>query len=187
MTARELAEEIKNRVTMRECAERYGYEPDRAGFILCPFHQENTPSFKCYDGARGFSCYGCGEYGSVIDFVQKLFGLTFRQAIARMDADFGLRLPIRSRLSRRERREAAAALKETARKREELERRREDAEGQYWLWFTWWLLLEQIIERFAPSPGDDEWDELFVLALRERALASEALERAEIVRMRYAG
>lgn len=87
------AEIIKQSVTMREMAERYGFEPNMGGFIKCPFHQgDHTASLKIYPDNKGFHCFGCGAHGSVIDFAMKLFDLTFPQAIIRISADFNLGL-----------------------------------------------------------------------------------------------
>lgn len=85
------ADAIKSSLSMRAVIERYGYEPNRAGFISCPFHSDKTPSIKVYnDIGRGFYCFGCGAGGSVIDFVMKLFDISFQQAIARLSFDFGI-------------------------------------------------------------------------------------------------
>ena len=59
---------IKDRLTMREVLRHYGYEPNRANFICCPFHNEKTPSMKIYE--QDFYCFGGGEHGDVISFVQ---------------------------------------------------------------------------------------------------------------------
>lgn len=85
---------IKERLSMHDVAVRYGYQPNRAGFISCPFHiADNTPSLKIYkDIGRGFNCFACGASGSVIDFVMLLFKIDFRQAVVRINADFGLGL-----------------------------------------------------------------------------------------------
>ena len=40
---------IKDRLTMCEVLLHYGYEPNRAKFICCPFHNEKTPSMKIYE------------------------------------------------------------------------------------------------------------------------------------------
>ena len=40
---------IKDRLTMCEVLERYGYEPNNRGFICCPFHLEKTPSMKIFE------------------------------------------------------------------------------------------------------------------------------------------
>lgn len=51
---------------------------------LCPFHQEKTPSFTV-DGGRGYyHCFGCGEGGDVYDFLQKVEGLTFTEAVEQL-------------------------------------------------------------------------------------------------------
>ena len=48
---------------------------------LCPFHKEETPSFRVTPSKNLFHCFGCGAAGSVIDFVMKLDGLPFRKAV----------------------------------------------------------------------------------------------------------
>lgn len=67
-----LFEEVKARISMRECAEMMGFSPNRAGFICCPFHAEDTPSLKLYQDS--FYCFGCHKGGDVIRFVQLLKG-----------------------------------------------------------------------------------------------------------------
>ena len=66
-------DEVKDQLSMSEVVRFYGYEPNSAGFICCPFHNERTGSLKVYD--RDFHCFGCGAHGSVIDFVARLFNL----------------------------------------------------------------------------------------------------------------
>jgi len=84
-------ETIKSQLSMKAVAERYGLHSARSGFINCPFHTEDTPSMKIYEQpGRGFSCFGCGKSGSVIDFVMLLFSISFRQAVMRIGMDFGI-------------------------------------------------------------------------------------------------
>ena len=53
---------------------------------LCPFHDERSPSFNVTP-ARGFwHCFGCGEGGDVISFVQKVDQLSFTEAVERLAA-----------------------------------------------------------------------------------------------------
>jgi DNA primase len=53
---------------------------------LCPFHDERSPSFNVTP-ARGFwHCFGCGEGGDVITFVQKVDQLSFTEAVERLAA-----------------------------------------------------------------------------------------------------
>jgi DNA primase len=48
---------------------------------LCPFHKEKTPSFTVNAERGFFHCFGCKESGSAVDFMMKLHGLTFPEAI----------------------------------------------------------------------------------------------------------
>lgn len=48
---------------------------------LCPFHQEKTPSFNVNTTTNLFYCFGCGEHGDVIDFIQKIEGEDFRWSV----------------------------------------------------------------------------------------------------------
>lgn len=185
MGANELAEEIKCRVPMRLCAERYGFQVNRSGFICCPFHHEKTPSLKCYDGTRGFSCYGCDEYGSVIDFVQKLFGLNFRQAVARMDADFDLRLPIRQPLTIRERREAAARERAWRDAAAAEQAAADAAEAAYWKAFDNIIFIDRVAYLYRPKSKNEDISPAFIAAKKARIRAVEALEEAEIKRTLY--
>jgi len=48
---------------------------------LCPFHDERTPSFNVRPSVGRYHCFGCGEGGDVIEFVMKLDGLSFVEAV----------------------------------------------------------------------------------------------------------
>lgn len=63
---------------MRDILSRYGMQPNRAGFMLCPFHKEKTASMKIYQDS--YYCFGCGAHGDVFDFVQAMDNLSFRKA-----------------------------------------------------------------------------------------------------------
>lgn len=74
-------------VPMRDVLERYGVAVNRAGYALCPFHDEKTPSLKVYDKTNSYYCFGCGKGGDPVRFVRDLFGLSFRDACARLRSD----------------------------------------------------------------------------------------------------
>src|SRR5262245_58264090 len=48
---------------------------------LCPFHKEKSPSFSVNQERGFFHCFGCKESGTAIDFVMKLEGCTFPEAV----------------------------------------------------------------------------------------------------------
>lgn len=84
------SENIKAALDIERIVLFYGYEPNRQGFLSCPFHSEKTASCKIYPKSNSFYCFGCGAGGDVIDFVRLLYGLDFRQACLRLESDFGL-------------------------------------------------------------------------------------------------
>ncbi len=57
---------------------------------VCPFHDEAEGSFTVYGDSERFYCFGCGEGGDVLDFIQRAENLTLPEAIARLDASPGL-------------------------------------------------------------------------------------------------
>jgi DNA primase len=59
---------------------------------LCPFHQERTPSFTVSPARGTFKCFGCGEGGDAITFVEKTENLDFVDAIELLAQRFGVEL-----------------------------------------------------------------------------------------------
>lgn len=86
--------ETRRLVSAQDAALHYGFTPNRAGFIPCPFHHEKTASLKLYPGTKGFYCFGCHMGGSVVDFVAQLFDLDALGAVRRLNEDFRLALPL---------------------------------------------------------------------------------------------
>ena len=59
---------------------------------LCPFHDEKTPSFNIRPAVGAWHCFGCGEGGDVISFLQKVEHLTFAEAVERLAQRLGMEL-----------------------------------------------------------------------------------------------
>jgi DNA primase len=59
---------------------------------LCPFHDEKTPSFQVTPSRGFYYCFGCGEGGDVITFMQKIDNLSFAEAVERLADKVGLQL-----------------------------------------------------------------------------------------------
>ncbi len=72
-------EEIKSTYSMRDVVARYGLKPNRSGFVSCPFHQgDRQASMKIYE--KDFHCHACGANGDIFTFVQKMEGVSFKEA-----------------------------------------------------------------------------------------------------------
>ena len=88
-------EEIKARIDLADLVSSYGIQVKHAGGsakACCPFHHEKTPSFNI-NSAKGFyHCFGCGESGDAIKFVQKQEGLTFVEAVKKLAEQCGVKV-----------------------------------------------------------------------------------------------
>ena len=60
---------------------------------LCPFHSEKTPSFMVNEEKQIFNCFGCGEKGDVIRFVQRFYNLSFMDAVDKLCEEYGIKRP----------------------------------------------------------------------------------------------
>jgi DNA primase len=59
---------------------------------LCPFHQEQTPSFTVSPPRGTFKCFGCDEGGDAIAFLMKIENVDFVGAIELLASRFGVEL-----------------------------------------------------------------------------------------------
>jgi DNA primase len=88
-----LSEVIAKKVTW----DRRKSQPARGNFwACCPFHQEKTPSFHVDDHKSLYYCFGCGASGDHIKFVCDTEGLDFPEAVERLAADAGVKLPAKT-------------------------------------------------------------------------------------------
>lgn len=96
----------KNNLDIVSIIESAGIELKKQGqrhVSLCPFHAEKTPSFYVFQDQR-FKCFGCGEHGDVIDFVQKQYGLSFLDALKHLGIEYGeLSVEAKAGIQRRKR------------------------------------------------------------------------------------
>ena len=178
------ADKITERVHMSDILEMYGYKLNRNGFMICPFHNEKTASFKLYRNDTKYKCFGCGEGGGVIDFVKRLFDLNYNQAIRRINDDFSLGLFLTEVPSYRERVKQAKKRFEIRKAKEEKENADRQIEEEYWHYYDLLLGAERVIEAYAPKSENEPLDPLFVYALVHRSEYEFYLEQADIERMK---
>ena len=84
---------LKARHSMGDAVEAAGVRLRGRGRVrqgVCPFHDEAEASFTVYADTEKFYCFGCGEGGDVLDFIQRVEGLTLPEAIRRLDGSPGL-------------------------------------------------------------------------------------------------
>ncbi|MDP5228261.1 MULTISPECIES: DNA primase [Arthrobacter] len=92
---REDIETVRQRTDIKEVVD--GYVTLRGAGIgsfkgLCPFHDERSPSFHVRPQVGTYHCFGCGESGDVISFVQKMDHLSFTETVEKLAARVGIEL-----------------------------------------------------------------------------------------------
>ena len=148
----DIFEAVKEQVTAREAAERYGIQVSRYGMAVCPFHQDKNPSLKL---DRRFHCFGCGADGDVINLVARLFGLKNGEAVKKIAEDFGV-LYTRSRASPVEQYTA----RQTRQRKQAQQNRFSNAGRKFFQIFCdYRQMLGEWEERYAPANPDD-WDHI---------------------------
>ena len=59
----------------------------------CPFHGEKTPSFNVNRNLQIYKCFGCGESGDVIKFIEKYESCTFMEALETLAKRANIEMP----------------------------------------------------------------------------------------------
>lgn len=88
---KEVIAAIMESAAIVDVVSRYSTKVVRRGeryFACCPFHNEKTPSMAITPSRNMFHCFGCGESGTVISFLQKIEKISFSQAVARLAEEF---------------------------------------------------------------------------------------------------
>ena len=179
------ASEIKSRLTTKEVLLYYGFEPNRMGEICCPFHSEKTPSLKIYDGDRGWTCFGCHKGGDAINFVREYFGLTFTDAISKINTDFSLGLPIGQKMDRRQQLEAERQAFIRRREINAEKKKRQELDEAYQSALAEWIRLDNNRRKYATTTPTEPLHDLFVEAVKNIDGAEYKLRCAEIARYEY--
>lgn len=92
---REDIDEVRQRTDIKEVVD--GYVTLKGAGLgtfkgLCPFHDERSPSFTVRPQVGRYHCFGCGEDGDAISFVQKMDHTSFHEAVEKLAARIGYEL-----------------------------------------------------------------------------------------------
>uniref|UniRef100_UPI0018803120 CHC2 zinc finger domain-containing protein n=1 Tax=Xenorhabdus sp. BG5 TaxID=2782014 RepID=UPI0018803120 len=83
---------LKSAVSLVAIIEQQGRQLFKRGkdmTVLCPFHEEKTPSMVITPSKNLYHCFGCNAGGSVLDWVMQTEGLSLRHATERLKAVLG--------------------------------------------------------------------------------------------------
>ncbi|MCX6353842.1 MAG: DNA primase [Candidatus Aureabacteria bacterium] len=153
----------------------------------CPFHNEKTPSFFVSPEKGIWHCFGCGDGGSVFNFVMRYERVTFPEAVRLLAKKAGVAIPEYSTADERE-----------GEKREELYRINEFAAK----WFSQQLatpvgkrvhaylrkrgITDALIGQFSLGYAPDSWEGLY-RAARKKGYRRESLLALGLVMQKERG
>lgn len=163
------AEIIKRFVPMRDVAERYTGEPIRFNRMRCPIHHGKDRNLRIYP--KSYYCWVCHAHGDVIQFVMSVLDLSFQDAMQRINADFGLGLPIGQEQTELARKRLDELNRQIEEHRRFEDARLSDAEARERMTAGWVGLLHQveiICEQRRPKTPWDEWADDWCEAMRVR-------------------
>ncbi|UTI62595.1 DNA primase [Paraconexibacter antarcticus] len=187
-------EKVKDAVDMLALVGQYS-DLRKAGPVnykgLCPFHDERTPSFNVNVDERFFKCFGCGEGGDALSFVQKKEGLDFIGALEYLAERFGVELelededPVAAR-----RRMQQARLTELLRRTADFYVRnlwesREAAHARAYLAERG--LDEQLLREFRVGYAPRKWDAVLIPSRKAGYSEQELLDAGLVIRSQQGG
>ena len=158
-----LFETVKQSITIREAAERYGIEVKRGGMVCCPFHDDKNPSMKL--NKEYFYCFGCGATGDVIDLASRLYNLSPKEAAEKLAQDFGLIYDSQ-----------APPLRNYVRQKTETQQFREDRQRCYRILSDYYYLLKKWENAYSPHTPEEEPHPLFVEAIQKKTYVEYLLD-----------
>ena len=156
-------ETVKQSVTVREAAERYGIEVKRGGMACCPFHDDKNPSMKLNE--EYFYCFGCGATGDVIDLTARLYNLSTKEAAEKLAQDFGLIYDSQ-----------APPRRNYVRQKTEAQKFREDRQRCYRVLSDYYYLLKKWEADRSPRTPEEEPHPRFVEAIQKKTYVEYLLD-----------
>jgi len=92
--SKEVTDEIRRRISILDVVSTHVTlkRSGRRYTGLCPFHSEKTPSFTVNPELGFFYCFGCHAGGDVFDFVMRMGGMAFPDALTELAGRAGVRL-----------------------------------------------------------------------------------------------
>lgn len=175
-------QQIKDRIKMPELLQFYGFDI-RRGRMKCPLH--NGKDYNCGIKQDYIHCFVCGESADVISFVIKYYGLSFKEAITKLNNDFHLGLPIGEKLDRRKQIDLARKSFNAKREREKQKNEHNRLKSSRETDLDEWVRLDKQRMQYKPKTQNEALHPLFVEAIINLPHAEYRLECAEMRLYQY--
>ena len=165
---------IKSSIPMQDVVERYTGQRIVRNRIRCPIHHGSDLNMRIYP--KSYYCWVCHAAGDQIQFVQSVLGLSFQDAMKRLNDDFRLNLPIGAERCDSERLERIDRQNRIRLLQEQLEKIDYDLKCVHQANLAGLLnAVEIICQCDAPETPWDEWKPAWCMAMRLRTELNEQI------------
>lgn len=158
---------IKSSIAMHDVVTWYTGQRIVRNRIRCPMHNGTDRNMRIYP--KSYYCWVCHAAGDQIQFVQTVLGLSFQDAMKRLNEDYGLHLPIGEERVDSERLERLDRQNRIRMLQEQLEKVDYDLNCIHKANLAGLLnAVEIICQCDAPETPWDEWKPVWCMAMRLR-------------------
>src|SRR5215216_3678292 len=93
---RGFSDDVKNQADIVRVVSDYVTLKKRGANYMacCPFHSEKTPSFNVHPVKGLYKCFGCGAGGGIFDFIMRIEGCAFPEAVRIVAEKSGIPVPV---------------------------------------------------------------------------------------------
>ena len=189
---RGFADDVKNQGDIVRVISDYVTLKKRGSNYLarCPFHSEKTPSFTVHAGKGLFKCFGCGAGGSIFDFIMRIEGCAFPEAVRIVAEKSGIPIPVVEETEDYKKtahdREVVLRLNEWAAEYFELQLSDADEGARARDYIESRGITEETLRLFRMGYAPDRWDGL-MNHLRERGASDDELNISGLVVVKDTG
>ena len=153
---------ILSKLTMEQVVGLYTPRKVSKRRCACPLHNGKDNNFVIYPDS--FYCWVCGEGGDLIKFVSLLFGITYPEAMKKLDSDFALGVYEKPTLTQQ--RKNKALVRQYRKQQEDKEKLASEYFGQYLKNIKKLDEYKDQIKKYRPQNMDEELHPLFVEAIK---------------------
>ena len=153
---------IDQALTMGEVVNLYLPVRRISNRVPCPFHQGTHPNLSFSE--HTWFCFTCGEKGNIIQFVQKLFGLSYIAAVNKLSDDFGLNIDTDRKMTMEDKYQVYARQREAKRRAQEAKEAAYKRLDTFYARQDMVYTAKEILRIFKPREGETP-SEIFTFAL----------------------
>ncbi|HZM85562.1 MAG TPA: DNA primase [Blastocatellia bacterium] len=186
------ADDVKNQGDIVRVVSDYVSLKKRGANYLacCPFHSEKTPSFTVHAGKGLFKCFGCGVGGSIFDFVMRIEGCGFPEAVRIVAQKSGIPIPVVEETEDHKKiardRESILRLNEWAAEFFQVQLHEAEEGAQAREYYRSRGITDETAKRFRLGYSPDSWDAL-TNHLKDRGATTDEVHNSGLAVLKDAG